>query len=282
MKELLGKPVADAITASLAPDIERLASVNARPTLAIVRVGESGDDIAYERNILRRFEGANAGTRVITLGRDSSYVRLGDTLASLSRDPSVHGILMFRPLPAGFNSTEMEALIPPEKDVDGMSPLSFASVFAGRGAGYPPCTAEAVMELLSFYGIPLEGANVTIVGRSLVVGKPLAMLALGANATVTVCHTRTRSLPSVAARADILIACAGRAGMITKEFVKPGAVLVDVGINVVDGKLAGDVSPEAYPASSAYTPVPRGVGSVTTAVILKHTVLAAKRAVNIS
>ena len=199
--------------------------------------------------------------------------------ARINGDPAVDGILLLRPLPKQICEADIERMIDPRKDLDGISPENIAKVFAGDGTGYAPCTAEAVMEILKANDIDVTGKRVTIVGRSMVVGKPLAMLMMKANATVTVCHTRTKALEATCRNAEILVAAAGRARMIGKEFVGENAIVIDVGINVdEDGKLCGDVDFEAIGGRAAMaTPVPGGVGAVTTAVLAKHLTEAALR-----
>ena len=191
---------------------------------------------------------------------------------------TVHGILVFRPLPKQLSDDRLKELIRPDKDVDSISMVNAAKVFAGDKTGYAPCTAQAVMELLEHYQADLTGKRVVIVGRSLVVGKPLAMLMLGKNATVTVCHTKTKDIEDECRRADILVACAGSARMIKKNFTNPDQIVVDVGINFVDGVMCGDVDyDEVSEQVAAITPVPGGVGTVTTSVLLKHTLESAER-----
>ena len=207
-----------------------------------------------------------------------SQETLDALILSLNEDSSVHGILLFRPLPKTLDEKRISALIAPEKDVDGMGELNLAGVFAEKGDSYPPCTPQAVVELLDAYGIDCTGKRVVIVGRSVVVGKPLAMLLLQKNATVTICHTKTRDLAAECRKADILIACAGVAKMITPAFTNPNQIIVDVGINFADGKLCGDVDYDAVaPLVAGISPVPGGVGTITSTVILKHTVMGAER-----
>ena len=185
---------------------------------------------------------------------------------------------MFSPLPKTLNEEKIKQMIHPWKDVDGMSPVNVAKVFSGDSTGFAPCTAEAVMEILDYYKIDLKGKRVTIVGRSMVVGKPLSMLMLGRHATVTICHTRTKDLAGTCRNAEILAAAAGKARMISEDMAADGAVVVDVGINVdEDGNLCGDVDYDAVEGKASYiTPVPRGVGSVTTSVLAKHVLRSAR------
>jgi methylenetetrahydrofolate dehydrogenase (NADP+)/methenyltetrahydrofolate cyclohydrolase len=213
---------------------------------------------------------------VVPLSADAPQDMLEKTILSLNEDDAVHGILLFRPLPGHLSAARIKPIIAERKDVDCMGTANTAHVFGGTGKGYPPCTAQAVLELLDFYGIDVAGKKVTIIGRSLVVGKPLAMLLLGRNATVTICHTKTVDLAGECQKADILIACAGAAHMVTGGFVRPGQVVVDVGINMKDGKLCGDVDYDAVADKvEAITPVPGGIGTITTSVLLKHTIQSA-------
>ena len=271
MQELRGMPAVNALKQKFTKQIEELNGII--PKLAVVRVGECEDDIAYERGIIKRFSSVNAEVSITKLPADVSQSKLEETIAALNGDKSVHGILLFRPLPGHLSIEPISNLISGEKDVDCMGLVNSAHVFAGGNRGYAPCTPQAVIEILDHYGIELKGKKVTVVGRSLVVGKPLAMLLIDRNATVTVCHTRTLNLAQECKASDILIACAGSAGMITAEHVRAGQVVIDVGINMVDGKLCGDVD---YAATAgiveAITPVPGGVGTVTTSVLLKHTI----------
>lgn len=242
------------------------------PKLAVVRVGEREDDIVYEKGIMKRFGTVGADLSVIELPIDIDENSFEETIKELNEDEKVHGILVFRPLPKQLSDDRLKEIIRPDKDVDSISMVNAAKVFAGDKTGYAPCTAQAVMELLAHYDVDLTGKRVVIVGRSLVVGKPLAMLMLAKNATVTVCHTRTKNIEDECKRADILVACAGSAKMIKKEYTNPGQIVVDVGINFVDGAMCGDVDyDDAAEHVAAITPVPGGVGTVTTSVLLKHT-----------
>lgn len=250
------------------------------PTAAIVRVGERPDDLSYERNVMKKI--ASFGMEARSFAFPES-IRKGEFQAEFQKindDPSIDGILLFCPLPRHMNGRTFEELIRPEKDLDGISPVNRARIFAGEKDGFAPCTAEAVIEILKTYQIPMEGKRAVVVGRSMVVGRPLSMLFLKENATVTVCHTKTADLKAVCREADILVAAAGKAGMISGEFVKPGAVVADVGINVDEnGALKGDVEWDGLEAAAAAaaTPVPGGVGSVTTAVLCRHLAEAAMR-----
>jgi len=277
MTELRGAPAAERLAEICRADIGLLKQKGVTPRLAIIRVGAREDDLAYERGILKRFASAGAEAEVVALPEDAQQEEFEQTILRLNGDPLVHGILLFRPLPGRLSEQRVKSLIAPTKDIDCMSHQNIAGVFEGGGACYPPCTPQAVMELLDFYGVGLAGKRVTVVGRSMVVGRPLAMLLLAKNATVTLCHTKTLDLPGECRRADIVVACAGHAKLIGREHVRPGQIVVDVGINVADGKLCGDVDFEAVRDTvEAITPVPGGVGGVTAAVLLRHTVAGAK------
>lgn len=278
IRQLRGMPVVKSMCAALAPRLEALKERGIISKLTILRVGANPDDLSYEKGILKRFHDNGAAVEVKELSPDVSQETLEALILSLNEDSSVHGILLFRPLPKTLDEKRISALIAPEKDVDGMGELNLAGVFAGKGDSYPPCTPQAVVELLDAYGIDCTGKSVVIVGRSVVVGKPLAMLLLQKNATVTICHTKTRDLAAECRKADILITCAGVAKMITPAFTNPNQIIVDVGINFADGKLCGDVDYDAVaPLVAGISPVPGGVGTITSTVILKHTVMGAER-----
>jgi methylenetetrahydrofolate dehydrogenase (NADP+)/methenyltetrahydrofolate cyclohydrolase len=280
MAELLkGIEVANAMKQGLIEKNDELKERGVTPCLAIVRVGEHEDDLAYERGVLKRFEGLGIKVVVYPFAEEIGQEEFEKELRIINELSSVHGILLFRPLPKTLDEEPVKKLIDPDKDVDCMCLENFAKVFTGDDTGYPPCTPAGVMELLKFYGIALKGREVALVGRSLVVGKPLAMLLLSEHATVTICHSRTEDLPAVCRRADIVIAAVGVAGMVKKEFIKPGAVVIDVGINVDDeGNMCGDVDfAGAEPVASKITPVPGGVGTVTTSVLAKHVLKAAEK-----
>lgn len=281
MAELLkGAPVAAAISEELIARAETLKQAGCIPTLAILRMGERPDDISYETGAVKRCDKIGIAVKRFLLPADCTKEQLLDTIREINADKAIHGCLIFRPLPDKEMENAACALLAPEKDVDCMTSGSLASVFTGKGAGYPPCTAQACIELLDYYGIALKGKRVTVIGRSLVIGKPVAMMLLQKNATVTICHTRTVDMPAACRSAEIVIAAAGKAGVVDKAFAAPGQVLVDVGINVDEnGKLCGDVKfDEVEPVAAALTPVPGGVGSVTTAVLAKHVIEAAEKA----
>ena len=278
---LKGAPAAAALTEKLILRAAALREKGVVPTLAILRVGEREDDISYETGAMKRCAKVGVEAKQFLLPADCTKKQLLDAVREINADSSIHGCLMFRPLPDRDMENTACALLAPEKDVDGMTAGSLAAVYAGKGAGFAPCTAQAVMELLEHYGVELTGKKAVVVGRSLVIGRPVSMLLQQKNATVTMCHTKTADLPGECRRADVLVVAAGKAGVVTKDFVSPGQTVIDVGIHVgEDGKLCGDVKfDEAEPIAAAITPVPGGVGSVTTAVLCKHVIEAAERTV---
>lgn len=275
-----GAPVAQALTERLIVKANQLKVQGIVPTLAIVRVGERPEDLSYERGALKRCEKVGIRVRQFTLPEESSHGDLLAVIEQINADREIHGCLLFRPLPPQIDEAAICAALDPAKDVDGITAGSLAAVFTGGGAGYPPCTAQACMEILNYYGCDLTGKRAVVVGRSLVVGKPLSMLLLGKNATVTLCHTRTADLAAECRRAEVLIAAAGRANMIGRDHLAPGQLVLDVGINVDEnGNLVGDVDfAAADEIVGAVTPVPGGVGAVTTSVLAAHVLQAAEQA----
>ncbi len=278
MEELRGMPVVKHIAEDVTKRMEELAKKNIVPTLAVIRVGEREDDLSYERGLMKRFDAVSAKVVSRVLPVDVSEEELIATIEEFNKDNDIHGILMFRPLPKNLNEKKIIELVDPRKDVDCMCLTNVAHTFTQSGLGHEPCTPKAVMEMIDFYGIDLTGKKVVVVGRSMVVGKPMAMMLLKANATVTICHTKTADLKAECQAADIIIACAGVAKMLDKTYVSEGTIVFDVGINAVDGKLCGDVDYESISEVAAKaTPVPGGVGTVTTSVLLKHTVWSAEQ-----
>ena len=273
-----GKPVADAITQTIVKDVEILKAEGIEPKLKIVRVGAREDDLAYERGAIGRMSKCGIIAEVLELPENIAQDDFVKALKEANDDESVHGILLFRPLPKQLNMDDIKFVVDPIKDIDCMNPINAAKVFEGDKTGYPPCTSQACVEILDYYGIELKGKKVAVVGRSMVVGKPLAMLLLDKNATVTICHSRTNDLPRVCRDAEVVVAAVGKAEMVTGDFINEGAVVVDVGINVdANGNLCGDVKfDECVDKASMITPVPAGVGSVTTSVLAKHVVKACK------
>ncbi|MEV4804532.1 bifunctional 5,10-methylenetetrahydrofolate dehydrogenase/5,10-methenyltetrahydrofolate cyclohydrolase [Nonomuraea sp. NPDC049421] len=272
MKTLTGKDLAAAIRAQTQAE----ATAGVQPRLAVVVATADEASLWYVRSIAKAAAGVGIACDVVDLGPEAAPDQIAETLARLSAAPDVHGVMLQTPLPPGASAQRLAAAIDPRKDVDGANPLSLGRLAAGLPA-FPPATAAAVMALLDHYEVPLEGRRAVVVGRSTVVGKPLAHLLLDRHATVTVAHSRTRDLASVTARAEVLVAAAGRAGLIGRDHVAPGAVVIDVGTNPTDdGGLTGDVDATAVAdVAAALTPVPGGVGPVTTALLLRHTARAA-------
>ena len=275
-----GAPVAAALSETIAAEAAALKEQGVNPTLAIFRVGERDDDLAYERGAMKRCEKVGVAVKNVVLPADVDSDRFFRTLQELNEDPAVHGILMFRPLPKQLDGEKARRMLAPEKDVDGCTDGSLAGVFTNTALGFPPCTAQAAMELLRYYGVDPKGKRVAVIGRSLVIGRPVAMMLMHANATVTVCHTRTVDVPSVTREADIVVAASGQMESVGAAYLREGQIVIDVGIgwNEAKQKLCGDVlAEEAEPIVAALTPVPGGVGSVTSAVLCKHVVEAARR-----
>ncbi|MBR2545867.1 MAG: bifunctional 5,10-methylene-tetrahydrofolate dehydrogenase/5,10-methylene-tetrahydrofolate cyclohydrolase [Erysipelotrichaceae bacterium] len=280
MAEILkGKPVAASLDEQTARKVAELKEKGIETTLAILRVGGRSDDISYERGAAKKCQNVGIKVRNVIFPEDVSCEEFYRALNELNRDPEVHGILMFRPLPKHLNNEKARNYIDPVKDVDGCTDSSLGDVFINKEIGYAPCTAEAVMETLRYYNIDVAGKNVVVIGRSLVVGKPLAMLLMNRNATVTVCHSKTADVPSITRQADIVICCTGRMESINAEYVSEGQTVIDVGIqyNETKQKLCGDVLfEEVEPLVEKITPVPGGIGSVTTSVLVSHVAKAAE------
>ncbi len=290
-KLLLGKEVTDALNANLQTRTAALREKGVTPTLGIIRVGENPSDLSYEKGAVKRAELVGVNVVKFVLPEDATKADVLAAIDKVNADDSIHGVLMFRPLPRHLKADQTEICnrLDPKKDVDCMTDLSNAGVFEGRSdLGFAPCTPAACMEILDYYGIDCKGKNAVVIGRSLVVGKPAAMMLMGKNATVTVCHTKTVNTAEIARNADILVSAAGVLGSLTKEYVRPGQVVIDVSINWDaekpnakggKGAIAGDAKfEEVEPIVEAITPVPGGVGSVTTSVLMKHVVEAAERA----
>lgn len=267
------------VSAKIKAEVQRILenSEGQVPRLAIVRVGERPDDLSYERGAMKKMEAFGLEAKSYGFPETISDAEFKEEFKKINEDPEVTGILVLKPLPKHICEKDIENMMDPGKDLDGISPVNIAKVFAGDSSGFAPCTAEAVVEVLKANGIPIAGKRAVIVGRSMVVGKPLAMLLMKENATVTVCHTKTVDLPGTCRNGEILVAAAGRAKMLDGEYVGPGAVVIDVGINADgNGKLCGDVDFESIEGKAAMaTPVPGGVGAVTTAVLARHLALAA-------
>lgn len=274
---LKGKPVADALCEETKLTAIKLRENGIEPTLAVVRVGAREDDLAYERGLKKRCESVGIDVKIVEENSDISEADLLRDIRALADDSSVHGILVFMPLPKHISADVVKAAIPPEKDVDGVTDGSMAGVFSGSGRGFAPCTAEAVIKILEFYNIPMAGRRACVMGRSLVIGKPVSMLLMQRDATVTVCHSRTENAAQIARECDILVAAVGKAAAIGAEYFSEHQSVIDVGINFdADGKMCGDADfAAAEEIVRAVTPVPGGVGAVTTAVLASHVVKAA-------
>ncbi len=275
---LKGKPVADRIKEEIIKTVAECRNYGAPiPKLAILRVGERSDDVAYESRVLKNCSELGIEAEVVAVDNNICMVDFMAVLDRLNEDPKTHGILIFRPLPQQLDMEVVSRGIKPEKDIDCMSPVNAEKLFTGDISGIPPCTPEAVIEMLKHYQYELSGKNVVIVNRSMVLGKPLAMLFLAENATVTICHSKTKNLPQVTSSADIVITGAGKSKFFGTDYFNKDSVIIDVGINMVDGSLCGDVDFEEVSESvAAISPVPGGVGTVTSMLLLSHVIKAMK------
>ena len=271
-KQLSGKEVTAALNARIRANVETCRAHGVEPTLCMVRVGDNPSDMSYERGAAKRCETLGVACKQVHLPEDVFQDELLSVIEDVNQDPAIHGLLLFRPLPKHLDQALIENALDPAKDVDCMTDLSMSGVFTGKQIGFPPCTPQACMEILDHYGYDCTGKKAVVIGRSLVVGKPAAMMLIKKNATVTICHTRTKDMPAVTRDADLIIVAAGRAGVIGADYVREGQTIIDVGINVnAEGKLCGDVDFAAVePVVDAITPVPGGVGTVTTSVLVGH------------
>ena len=287
-KQLLGKEVNEKLNARIIAQCEELKAKGINPTLGIVRCGERPDDLSYENGATKRAETLGVAVEKFVLPEDVSKEELLKVIDEINANDNIHGVLMFRPLPKHLKADQDEICnrLDPRKDVDGMTDGSNAGVFEGQDLGYAPCTPAACMEILDYYGIDCKGKNAVVIGRSLVVGKPAAMMLMAKNATVTVCHTKTVDTAAIAHEADIIISAAGVLKSLTKDYVRPGQIVIDVSMNwnpekitsKGKGGMSGDaVYEEIEPIVEAITPVPGGVGAVTTTVLMKHVVEAAEK-----
>lgn len=283
-KIIKGKPVADRITENLIEETKKLKELDIVPKLAIVRIGENPDDMSYERGAMNRCAKIGIDVQNIVLQGDVSEGEYIEVIKNLNDDKNINGILCLRPLPKNINENKVKSIIDAKKDVDCFNPINSAKLFEGEKDGYAPCTPEAVMKILNHYEVDLSGKKVVVLGRSLIVGKPVSMMLMGENATVTICHSKTENLAEEAKNADVLVAAIGRAKMVDKSYIKKGATVIDVGINVDEGgNLCGDVDIEsAIGIAKMLTPVPAGVGSVTTSVLAEHVIKACKIQNNIN
>ena len=281
MAEILkGAPVVKALSEKMSHEVEELKAQGVPPTIAILRVGERHDDVEYERSAIRRCNSVGVRVITMTLPADATQDEFDRALSSFNNDPGVHGILMFMPLPEQLDAERARMLLSPEKDIDGITDRSLSGVFTSTEKGFPSCTAQATMEMLHYYGIDVEGKKAAIIGRSLVIGRPVAMMLMHENATVTNCHTRTKDIPAITRNADILIVAAGDLHLVGPEYINPDQVIIDVGTNwdPVRQTTSGDVDFERVePLVKAISPVPGGVGRITTCVLVSHVIEAAKR-----
>ena len=277
---LTGKEVSNAVKERVAEDVKTLAQSGITPTLAILRVGERPDDLSYERSAIKVAATLGIGVRSIVLPADATQEQIEAAIDGINDDASIHGCLMFRPLPKGIDETALCNRLDARKDMDGTGLSSLAGIFAGTGQGYAPCTAQACIEICDYYNVPVQGKRVVVIGRSLVIGKPVFMLFLQRNATVTICHSRSENLAEITREADVVVCATGRAKAYDARYFSAGQTVIDVGINVDDqGNLCGDVDFDSVePIVATITPVPRGVGSVTTALLMEHVVKAASMA----
>ena len=280
MAEILsGAAVAQKLDDELKGKIEKLKKNGIAPTLCVVRLGQNPEDLSYERGLLKKAEKLGIEVNKKLYDENITQEELASELRKIDADNNNHGILIFRPLPSHIDEKKVLELISPQKDADGVTDASMLGIYADTGVGNPPCTAEACMEILKHYDIRLQGKKAVVLGRSLVVGKPLALMLLKENATVTICHSKSENLSKICKEADILIAAVGKAKLLDKEYVSEGQIVIDVGINMgEDGKLCGDVNfEEVESVVSKISPVPGGVGTVTATVLMSHVVAMAER-----
>ncbi|WP_062326983.1 bifunctional 5,10-methylenetetrahydrofolate dehydrogenase/5,10-methenyltetrahydrofolate cyclohydrolase [Treponema endosymbiont of Eucomonympha sp.] len=283
MAELLsGKAVAEALTERMKADVVALKAKGLTPTLGIIRVGEKGPDISYEKGATKRCEEVGAAVKNYVLPEDATQEALLKTIAEANADRKVHGVLLFRPLPKHIDDNAARAALNPAKDVDGITDGSMAGIYSDSGAGYPPCTAESVIRILDHYKIDPAGKRVAVLGRSTVIGKPVSLLLLKKNGTVTICHSKTQNLAETVKAADIVVVAMGRALSVGKEYFRAGQYVIDVGVNPKpngEKGTCGDVKfDEAEPVVAGISPVPGGVGAVTNACLVAHVIAAVKAA----
>ena len=276
---LSGKEVTAALNESLLQRADALKEKGVAPCLAIVRVGQEPGDIAYERGAMKRAEKVGITVRQFVLPREADQESLLAVIEEINADPAIHGALLLRPFPPQINDQKVRNALLPEKDMDGVTDGSLAGIFTGTPCGYAPCTAEACMAVLDHYGIDPAGMRTTVIGRSLVIGKPVAMMLLKRNATVTICHTRTKNMAREIQRAELVIAAAGQPKMVTADMLREGQILLDVGVNIdEEGNLCGDADWEAAEDMDLLiTPVPGGIGTVTSSILMRHVIESAER-----
>lgn len=273
---LTGKPAADALKEKIKARVSELNKKGIVPALKIIRVGKREDDISYEKSILKNCNALGIKGIVEELAEDVTMKKLTEAIETANKDVNVHGIMLFRPLPKHLNQDIISGVINPQKDVDCMSPANLEKIFISKNAFFAPCTPKAVVEMLKFYKIPLNGENIVVAGRSLVVGKPLAMLLLNENATVTICHSKTKNMKEITSKADVVVAAVGKAKFMNGEFFTESSVVIDVGINDDgSGKICGDVDyDDAFGKVKALNPALGGIGAITTAILMEQTVKA--------
>lgn len=277
-KLLLGKEVNEKLNQELINQVNALKDKGVNPMLAIMRVGENPSDMAYERGALKRAETIGVFAKQFTYDEKITTEQFLQEIKNINEDDKIHGALILRPLPKHIDDDAVRNALDPKKDMDGIGDMSMAGVYAGKPIGYPPCTAEAAIRILKHYDIPIAGKNICVIGRSLVIGRPVSMMLMKENGTVTICHTKTLGMAKIAQGADIIIAAAGVRSNVGAEFVCDDQVIIDVGINFTEeGKMCGDVDfDQVSDKVSAITPVPGGVGAVTTSILMSHVVEAAK------
>lgn len=271
--KLDGKPVAQALRDDIIKRVEKLTSNNNTPTIEIVRIGERSDDLSYEKSVLKNCELLGIQSKVTALPTDITQEELVNVIETANENDGVHGILLFRPIPEHLDLEEIRNIINPVKDIDCMSPLNIGNVLEEDQSGIAPCTAKAVMELLKYYKIPLKGTDVTVVGASLVVGRPLALLLIEEFATVSVCHIHTKDVPSYTTKSEVVVTACGVPKLFKENYFTENTTVIDVGINFADGKLCGDVDYDAvFDKVKAITPTAGGIGIITTTILLGHVV----------
>jgi len=273
---LEGKPVVEHLREEIMTRIAKLAKDEHTPTVIIIRVGNREDDISYEKSIIKNCEILGIRHFLKHLHADVAQEDLINVIEWANEDKNIHGIMLFRPLPDHLDLEVIRNVINPMKDIDCMNPINLQNVLETNVKGIVPCTPKAVIELLKYYDIPLKGANIAMVGKSLVVGKPLGLLLIEENATVTYCHSRTKNMPDITRKADIVIVAIGKAKLIKDHYFNENAIVVDIGINAAeDGKICGDVDYDlVFDKVKAITPTLGGIGMITTTVLLRHVVLA--------
>lgn len=262
-----GRPVADAYKEQIKEKVEAAQKSGKKVTLAILTVGQDPASFVYRKRLLKITESLGIGSRCVELPETATTEETVAAIRKLNEDPDVTGILPMMPMPKQVDGDAVGAALAPEKDMDCLSPANGGALLMGKGR-WAACTPRACMAMLKYYKIPLDGKHAVVLGRSNVVGKPVALLLLQENCTVTVCHSHTKNLPELVRQADIVVAAIGKAGFVTPDMVKPGTVIVDVGINVTETGIVGDVAPEATEKASAFTPVPGGVGVVSNVMMM--------------